>query len=89
MPMVGFLGAPSPSHYVQYTAAILQGLRETGFVEGQNVAIEYRWAEGQFDRLPALAMNLVSQRVAAIVTIGGTPAVVAAKTLACRCIQGT
>jgi len=58
MPMVGFLGAPSPSHYVQYTAAILQGLRETGFVEGQNVAIEYRWAEGQFDRLPALAMNL-------------------------------
>jgi putative tryptophan/tyrosine transport system substrate-binding protein len=81
MPVVGFLGAPSPSHYAQYTAAILQGLRETGFVEGQNVAIEYRWAEGQFDRLPALAMNLVSQRVAAIVTIGGTPAVVAAKTV--------
>jgi putative tryptophan/tyrosine transport system substrate-binding protein len=81
IPVVGFLGAPSPSHYAQYTAAILQGLRETGFVEGQNVAIEYRWAEGQFDRLPALAMNLVSQRVAAIVTIGGTPAVVAAKTV--------
>jgi ABC-type uncharacterized transport system substrate-binding protein len=81
MQVVGFLGAPSPSHYAQYTAAILQGLRETGFVEGQNVAIEYRWAEGQFDRLPALAMNLVSRRVAAIVTIGGTPAVVAAKTV--------
>ena len=79
MPVIGFLGAPSPGLYAQYAAAIRQGLRETGFVEGQNVAIEYRWAEGQFDRLPALAMDLVRQRVAAIVTIGGTPAVVAAK----------
>jgi putative tryptophan/tyrosine transport system substrate-binding protein len=79
IPVVGFLGAPSPGVYAQYTAAIRQGLRESGFVEGQNVAIEYRWAEGQFDRLPGLAMDLVRQRVAAIVTIGGTPAVVAAK----------
>src|SRR5216110_2965398 len=79
VPLVGFLGASSPGLYAQYTAAIRQGLRESGFVEGQNVAIEYRWAEGQFDRLPALAMDLVRQRVAAIVTIGGTPAVVAAK----------
>jgi putative tryptophan/tyrosine transport system substrate-binding protein len=54
-------------------------LQETGFVEGRDVVIEYRWAEGQFDRLPELAMDLVRQRVAAIVTIGGTPAVVAAK----------
>jgi putative tryptophan/tyrosine transport system substrate-binding protein len=79
VPVIGFLGAPSPDVYAQYTAAIRQGLQETGFVEGQNVAIEYRWAAGQFDRLPALAMDLVRQRVAAIVTIGGTPAAVAAK----------
>jgi putative tryptophan/tyrosine transport system substrate-binding protein len=79
VPVIGFLGAPSSSLYAQYTAAIRRGLRETGFVEGQNVAIEYRWAAGQFNQLPALAMDLVSQRVAAIVTIGGTPAAVAAK----------
>jgi putative tryptophan/tyrosine transport system substrate-binding protein len=79
VPVLGFLGAPSSSLYEHYTAAIRQGLRETGFVEGQNVTIEYRWAEGQFDRLPALAMDLVRQRVAAIVTIGGTPVAVAAK----------
>src|SRR5215470_12595678 len=79
MPVIGFLGAPSPNIYAQYTAAIRQGLLEKGFVEGHNVAIEYRWAAGQFDRLPALAMDLVRQRVAAIVTIGGTPAAVAAK----------
>jgi putative ABC transport system substrate-binding protein len=79
VPVIGFLGAPSPNEYTQYTAAIRQGLQETGFVEGQNLAIEYRWAEGHFDRLPALAIDLVRQRVAAIVTIGGTPSAVAAK----------
>jgi putative tryptophan/tyrosine transport system substrate-binding protein len=79
MPVIGFLGAPSPNIYEQYTAAIRQGLQETGFVEGQNVAVEYRWAESQFDRLPELAMDLVTKRVAVIVTIGGTPVVVAAK----------
>jgi putative tryptophan/tyrosine transport system substrate-binding protein len=79
VPVIGFLGATSANTYAQYTAAIRQGLKETGFVEGQNVAIEYRWAEGQFDRLPALIMDLVTQRVAAIVTIGGTPVAVAAK----------
>jgi putative ABC transport system substrate-binding protein len=79
LPVIGFLGAPSPGPYTQYTAAIRQGLQEAGFVEGRNVAIEYRWAEGQYDRLPALAADLVSRRVAVIVLIGGTPAVVAAK----------
>jgi putative ABC transport system substrate-binding protein len=79
MPVVGFLGAPSPVPYAQYVAAVRQGLKEAGFVEGQNLAIEYRWAEGQYDRLPALAADLVSRRVAVIVVFGGAPAAAAAK----------
>jgi len=79
IPVVGFLGAPSPGPYAQYVAAVRQGLKEAGFVEGQNLAIEYRWAEGQYDRLPALAADLVSRQVAVIVPIGGAPAAVAAK----------
>jgi putative tryptophan/tyrosine transport system substrate-binding protein len=79
MPVVGFLGAPSPAPYARYVAALHQGLKESGYVEGQNVTIEYRWAEGHYDRLPALAADLVSRHVAAIVPIGGAPAVLAAK----------
>ena len=79
IPVVGFLGAPSPVPYAQYVAAVRQGLKEAGFVEGQNLAIEYRWAEGQYDRLPALAADLVSRRVAVIVVFGGAPAAAAAK----------
>jgi putative ABC transport system substrate-binding protein len=79
MPVIGFLGAPSPVPYAQYVAAVRQGLKEAGFVEGQNLAIEYRWAEGQYDRLPALAADLVSRRVAVIVVFGGAPAAAAAK----------
>ncbi len=79
MPVIGFLGAPSPAPYSQYVAALHQGLKEAGFVEGQNVTIEYRWADGQYDRLPALAADLVNRHVAVIVPIGGAPATVAAK----------
>src|SRR6266853_623537 len=73
MPVVGFLGAPSAAPYARYVAAIHQGLQETGFTEGRNVAAEYRWADGQYDRLPALAADLVGRHVAVIVPVGGAP----------------
>jgi len=76
VPVVGLLGAQGLAVQV---AAVRQGLRELGFIEGQNLAIEYRWAGDQYDRLPALADDLVSQRVAVIVTASGTPAALAAK----------
>ena len=79
LPVVGFLGAPSAAPYARYVAAIHQGLKEVGYIEHQNVAMEYRWADSQYDRLPALAADLVSRRVAVIVPIGGSPAVLAAK----------
>ena len=79
MPVIGFLGAPSAAPYARYVAAVHQGLKEVGYVEHQNVAMEYRWADSQYDRLPALAADLVSRRVAVIVPIGGAPATLAAK----------
>src|SRR5262249_54589595 len=79
MPVGGYLqsGAPGPS--AAYLAALRQGLSETGYVEGQNLTIEYRWAEGNYDRLPALAADLVRRKVDMIVTGGGPPAALAAK----------
>jgi putative ABC transport system substrate-binding protein len=79
MPIVGFLSTQSAElDYKNVTASFLQGLKETGYVAGQNVAIEYRWAENQYDRLPSLAADLVRLRVALIVA-SGTPATLAAK----------
>jgi putative ABC transport system substrate-binding protein len=71
VPVVGFLHGGSATVFADQAAAYHDGLREAGYVEGQNVAIEYRWAEGRFDRLPALAEELVSRRVNVIAAIGG------------------
>src|SRR5262249_60267657 len=78
MPVVGFLGAGSPGPFVPQTAVFRQGLAEAGYVEGRNVTIEYRWAEGQCDQLPALAAEFVRRQVAVIVAFP-IPAAVAAK----------
>jgi len=78
MPVVGWLNSETPSGYAPYAAAFRQGLGETGFVEGRNVTIEYRWAEGHYDRLPALAAELVLRQVA-VIAAAGTPSVRAAK----------
>ena len=66
MPVVGFLNSTSAASWSRLVESFRRGLGETGFVEGQNVAIEFRWAEGQYDRLPALAADLVRRRVAVI-----------------------
>src|SRR5947208_2970675 len=79
MPVVGYLHSGSSAPYAHLVAAFRQSLKEAGYVEGESVAIEYRWAEGHYDRLPALAADLVGRHVTLIVAQGGDPPVLAAK----------
>ena len=79
MPVIGFLNPTSPDGMTERLRAFRQGLKETGYVEGENVAVEYRWAEGQYDRLSPLAAELVRRQVAVIVATGGTVTPLAAK----------
>jgi putative tryptophan/tyrosine transport system substrate-binding protein len=79
MPVIGFLGAGSPNEVAHLTAAFQQGLKELGFVEGQNVSVEYRWAENQYNRFPALAADLVNHQVAVIAATSNVNAWMAAR----------
>ena len=79
MPVIGFLNSASPQPFENYVAGFRAGLKETGYVDGKNVAIEFRWAEGHYDRLPGMAADLVRLKVAVLVATGGSPAVLAAK----------
>jgi putative ABC transport system substrate-binding protein len=79
MPVIGFLDSRSPDALMDRLRGFRQGLKDAGYVEGENVAIEYRWAENKFDRLPVLAADLVRRRVAVLATSGGIPVAFAAK----------
>src|ERR1041385_6490540 len=79
VPVIGFLGSALSGPYAPYVAAFRQGLSETGYVEGKNLAIEYRWAEGRYERLPALAADLVNRKVDLIAASGGNVSALAAK----------
>jgi putative ABC transport system substrate-binding protein len=78
MPVIGILNGQSPNTYAPFMAAVRQGLNETGYIEGQNVAIEYRWADSHLDRLPSMAADLVGRKVAVMLAGGSTVAVRAA-----------
>ncbi len=79
MPVVGFLGSASAESFAHLVAAFHRGLGELGYIEGKNVAIEFRWADNQYDRLPAMAADLVRRQVSVIVASGADPPVIAAK----------
>jgi putative tryptophan/tyrosine transport system substrate-binding protein len=79
VPLIGYIGPESPEPFASRLKAFREGLSESGFAEGRNIAIEYRWAQGQYNRLPALAADLASRKPAVIVAAGGAPAALAAK----------
>jgi putative tryptophan/tyrosine transport system substrate-binding protein len=79
MPVIGFMSARSPEDSIHLVEAFRRGLKEGGFVQGQNVAIEFRWARGQYDLLPAIAADLVGRRVSVLTAVGGDPSPRAAK----------
>ena len=79
VPVVGILASVSPAPYAGFIAAIKEGLQQTGYIEGRNVTIEYRWAEGHYDRLPQRAIELVDRGVAVIILVGGGPTIAVAK----------
>jgi putative tryptophan/tyrosine transport system substrate-binding protein len=79
MPVIGFLGSLAANGFEMFLAGFHEGLKETGYIEGKNVTVEYRWADNRYDRLPALADDLVRRQVAVIVAAGGEPVALAAK----------
>src|SRR5215211_3952528 len=79
MPVIGLLHGASAEPNAHLVAAFRNGLREVGYVEGDNVAIEYRWADGQYNRLPAMAVDLINRQVAVIAVMGGVTPALAAK----------
>jgi putative tryptophan/tyrosine transport system substrate-binding protein len=79
MPVIGFLNSVSAQPFASYVAGFRAGLKETGYIDGHNIAIEFRWAEGHYEQLPGMAADLVRRKVAVLVSTGGAPSVVAAK----------
>src|SRR5262245_58868093 len=79
MPVIGFLSSLAPSDLGLVVPGFYQGLNEVGFIEGRNITIEYRWAQGNYQRLPAMSADLVNRKVAVLAAISGTPAAMAAK----------
>ena len=79
VPVIGFLNSVSPQPFANYVAGFRAGLKETGYIDGQNITIEFRWAEGHYDQLPGMAADLVRRKVAVLVSTGGAPSVMAAK----------